>query len=156
MPAAAVQARWSLLEKGAFSLDDVSALCAGMETLGGSVRYVLDTVGGLSGGPVCRRVYAFAVVRGQGYYGDGVPSNVPRFRRHRGRRTLRRHGGVVPRAKGARSGLSIGFERICSILLDQGWRCAGRKTASCAAVRCGRGFRGRAAKEQRRCAENTQ
>ena len=89
----APQALEAFLEKGAFSLDDVSALCAD-KSLGGSVRYVLDTVGRLSGGRYAVE-YTPSLVRGQGYYtGDGVRSNVRRvFRRRRGRRTLRRHGG---------------------------------------------------------------
>ena len=66
MPAAAVQALEAFLEKGAFSLDDVSALCAD-KSLGGSVRYVLDTVGRLSGGRYAVE-YTPSLVRGQGYY----------------------------------------------------------------------------------------
>ena len=121
MPAAAVQALEAFLEKGAFSLDDVSALCAD-KSLGGSVRYVLDTVGRLSGGRYAVE-YTPSLVRGQGYY-TGMVFEVTCAAFSGAIAGGGRYDDMVGKFLGQKVpavGFSIGFERICSILLDQGY-----------------------------------
>ena len=121
MPAAAVQALEAFLEKGAFSLDDVSALCAD-KSLGGSVRYVLDTVGRLSGGRYAVE-YTPSLVRGQGYY-TGMVFEVTCAAFSGAVAGGGRYDDMVGKFLGQKVpavGFSIGFERICSILLDQGY-----------------------------------
>ena len=121
MPAAALQALEAFLEKGAFSLDDVSALCAD-KSLGGSVRYVLDTVGRLSGGRYAVE-YTPSLVRGQGYY-TGMVFEVTCAAFSGAIAGGGRYDDMVGKFLGQKVpavGFSIGFERICSILLDQGY-----------------------------------
>ena len=117
----APQALEAFLEKGAFSLDDVSALCAD-KSLGGSVRYVLDTVGRLSGGRYAVE-YTPSLVRGQGYY-TGMVFEVTCAAFSGAVAGGGRYDDMVGKFLGQKVpavGFSIGFERICSILLDQGY-----------------------------------
>lgn len=121
MPAQAVQALEAFLQKGSFTLDDVSALCAD-QTLGDAMRSVMDAVTRVAGGAY-RVAYNPSLVRGQGYYTgmvfeitcaefSGAVGGGGRYDNMIGKFL----GQPVPAV-----GFSIGFERIASILLEQGY-----------------------------------
>ncbi len=118
MPEQAVSALKAFLEKGAFRLEDVAALCED-KTLGETLARVIDTVKSLSDGRYAIE-YTPSLVRGQGYYTgmvfevtcaafSGAVAGGGRYDEMVGKFI----GQKVPAV-----GFSIGFERICSILLD--------------------------------------
>lgn len=121
MPSGAVQALADFLQKGAFSLDDVAALCAD-KTLGDTLRKVIETVQKLSGGRY-NIAYTPSLVRGQGYYtGMVFEVTCPAF--SGAVAGGGRYDEMVGKFIGQRVpavGFSIGFERICAILLEQGF-----------------------------------
>ena len=121
MPAGAVQALSEFLQKGAFALDDVAALCAD-KSLGDTLRRVIDTVERLSGGRY-GIAYTPSLVRGQGYYtGMVFEITCPGF--SGAVAGGGRYDEMVGKFIGQRVpavGFSIGFERICAILLEQGF-----------------------------------
>ena len=121
-PAAAVTALDEFLKSGDFSLDKVAALCPD-PALGEDLKRVIDTVTALAGGSY-DIAYCPSLVRGQGYY-TGIVFEV----------TCKAFSGAV--AGGGRYdnmvgkfigqqvpavGFSIGFERICGILMEQGFQ----------------------------------
>ncbi len=121
-PESAVAALTEFLQKGDFSLEKVSALCPD-PALGADLQRVINTVTELSGGKF-DIAYCPSLVRGQGYY-TGIVFEV----------TCKAFGGAV--AGGGRYdemvgkfigqkvpavGFSIGFERICGILMEQGFQ----------------------------------
>lgn len=121
-PKQAVAALADFLAKGDFSLEKVAALCPDPE-LSTDLRRVVETVRTLSGGRYGIE-YCPSLVRGQGYY-TGIVFEV----------TCKAFSGAV--AGGGRYdemvgkfigqkvpavGFSIGFERICGILLEQGFQ----------------------------------
>ena len=121
-PEQAVTALTDFLAKGDFSLEKVAALCPDPE-LSADLRRVVETVRTLSGGRYDIE-YCPSLVRGQGYY-TGIVFEV----------TCKAFSGAV--AGGGRYdemvgkfigqkvpavGFSIGFERICGILLEQGFQ----------------------------------
>lgn len=121
MPSGAVRALSDFLQKGAFALDDVAALCAD-KTLGEALRRVIGTVQKLSGGRYAI-AYTPSLVRGQGYYtGMVFEVTCPAFAGAVAGGG--RYDGMVGKFTGQRVpavGFSIGFERICAILLEQGF-----------------------------------
>ena len=126
-PAAAVAALESFLAQGAFSLEDVAALCAD-KAPGQAVQYVMDTVKKVSGGQY-DIVYTPSLVRGQGYY-TGMVFEVacPAFGGAVGGGG--RYDNMIGKFLGKpvpAVGFSIGFERICAILLDQGYQIPAEK-----------------------------
>lgn len=121
-PAQAVASLGAFLEKGDFSLEQVAALCPD-PALGADLQRVMDTVTALAQGEY-GIAYCPSLVRGQGYY-TGIVFEV----------TCKDFGGAV--AGGGRYdemvgkfigqkvpavGFSIGFERICGILMEQGFQ----------------------------------
>ncbi len=122
MPEQAVEKLAAFLSKGAFTLDEVSALCSD-KTLGDNLKYVIDTVEKTANGTYGIK-YTPSLVRGQGYYTgmvfeivcdrfSGAVGGGGRYDNLVGKFT----GQDVPAV-----GFSIGFERITGILLDEGYK----------------------------------
>ncbi len=120
-PTGAVDALTEFLHKGEFDLARVASYCDD-PTFGENLRCVIDTVTALSNGAY-RIQYCPSLVRGQGYY-TGIVFEV----------VCENFSGAV--AGGGRYdnmvgkflnqqvpavGFSIGFERICGILMEQGF-----------------------------------
>ncbi len=120
-PETAVAALRAFLEKGQVSLADVAALCAD-KSLGDNVKYVMDTVTKLAGGAY-KVAYDPSLVRGQGYY-TGMVFEVSCAGFAGAVAGGGRYDNMVGKFLGQQVpavGFSIGFERICAILLDQGF-----------------------------------
>lgn len=122
----AVEKFTGFLEGGSLDLDTVSRVCDAEFIK--SLQYIIDTVNVVSGGAFAME-YSPSLVRGQGYY-TGTIFEVE----------AEGYAGAV--AGGGRYdnligkflneeipavGFSIGFERIFSILMDQGFTIPGRK-----------------------------
>lgn len=121
MPERAVRALAEFLQKGAFALDDVAALCAD-KSLGDALRGVIDTVRRLSGGRYAVE-YTPSLVRGQGYY-TGMVFEVTCAAFPGAVAGGGRYDEMVGKFLGQRVpavGFSIGFERICAILMERGF-----------------------------------
>lgn len=121
LPPEAVRALADFLQKGAFALDDVSALCAD-KSLAEALRGVMDAVQTLSGGRYAIE-YTPSLVRGQGYYtGMVFEVTCPAF--SGAVAGGGRYDEMVGKFIGQRVpavGFSIGFERICAILMERGF-----------------------------------
>ena len=105
----AVAALEAFLAKGVFGLDDVAALCED-KALSNNVRYVLETARAAAKGAYAVE-YNPSLVRGQGYYTGAIAGGG-------------RYDDMVGKFLGQKVpavGFSIGFERICSILLERGF-----------------------------------
>lgn len=120
-PAPAVAALHAFLGQGAADLSAVAALCADPAPAA-ALRQVMDAVTALAGGAY-KVAYCPSLVRGQGYYTgmvfevvcpafSGAVAGGGRYDNMVGKFL----GQPVPAV-----GFSIGFERICSVLLDQGF-----------------------------------
>lgn len=120
-PAAAVSALHGFLAEGGTSLSAVAALCQDKAPADG-LRRVMETVTALSNGAY-QVAYCPSLVRGQGYY-TGVVFEVacPAF--SGAVAGGGRYDNMVGKFLGQpvpAVGFSIGFERICSVLLDTGF-----------------------------------
>ena len=128
-PAAAVAALDEFLRGGDFSLNAVAAACGpqGAE-LAKDLQYVLSTAEKLAAG--CYGVaYCPSLVRGQGYYtGMVFEVTCPQFSGAvaGGGRYDEMVGKFIGQKVPA-VGFSIGFERVCGILLEQGYAIPGAK-----------------------------
>lgn len=121
LPETAIEALTSFLAKGDFALDEVAALCED-KTLGANLKYIMDTVQTLANGTYSI-VYTPSLVRGQGYY-TGVVFEVSCAGFAGAVGGGGRYDDMVGKFIGQRVpavGFSIGFERICGILMDQGY-----------------------------------
>lgn len=109
------------------SLEAVAARCADPAIAGG-LQYVLDTVRRLAGDKY-KVAYCPSLVRGQGYYTGMVFEVVcPRFAGAVAGGG--RYDNMVGKFLGQQVpavGFSIGFERVCGILLEQGYQIPGAK-----------------------------
>ena len=127
MPPAAVEALAAFLAGGDMSLEAVAARCADPAIAGG-LQYVLDTVRRLAGDKY-KVAYCPSLVRGQGYYTGMVFEVVcPRFAGAVAGGG--RYDNMVGKFLGQQVpavGFSIGFERVCGILLEQGYQIPGAK-----------------------------
>ena len=127
MPPAAVDALAAFLAEGAVTLDAVAARCAD-PAIADDLKYVLDTAGRMAAGRY-KVAYCPSLVRGQGYY-TGMVFEVacPQFAGAvaGGGRYDNRVGKFLGQQVPA-VGFSIGFERVCGILLEQGYRIPGAK-----------------------------
>lgn len=126
-PAAAVEALDAFLRAGDFSLEAVSAQ-VGDESLTADLRYVIATSEKIA----ARRygiAYAPSLVRGQGYYtGMVFEVTCPQF--SGAVAGGGRYDNMVGKFIGQQVpavGFSIGFERVCGILLEQGYQIPGAK-----------------------------
>ncbi len=121
-PAQAVEALDSFLRGGDFSLARVASLLED-KTLPENLMKVIDTVTALSEGRY-RIVYAPSLVRGQGYY-TGIVFEVTGTSFAGAVAGGGRYDGLIGKFLGQQVpavGFSIGFERICGLLLEQGYQ----------------------------------
>ena len=128
-PAGAVDALDAFLRGGDFSLEAVTAACGekGPE-LTADLRYVLATAEKLAAGRY-GVAYCPSLVRGQGYYtGMVFEVTCPQFSGAvaGGGRYDNMVGKFIGQTVPA-VGFSIGFERVCGILLEQGYAIPGAK-----------------------------
>ena len=117
----AVAALEAFLAKGVFGLDDVAALCED-KALSNNVRYVLETARAAAKGAYAVE-YNPSLVRGQGYY-TGMVFEVTCAEFSGAVAGGGRYDDMVGKFLGQKVpavGFSIGFERICSILLERGF-----------------------------------
>ena len=140
MPAAAVDALASFLAQGDVSLEAVAARCADPSIADG-LRYVLATAGRLAQGKY-QVAYCPSMVRGQGYYTGMVFEVVcPQFAGAVAGGG--RYDNMVGKFLGQQVpavGFSIGFERVCGILLEQGYRIPGARQKLALLYRAGDDF----------------
>ena len=140
MPAAAVDALTSFLAQGDVSLEAVAARCADPSIADG-LRYVLATAGRLAQGKY-QVAYCPSLVRGQGYYTGMVFEVVcPQFAGAVAGGG--RYDNMVGKFLGQQVpavGFSIGFERVCGILLEQGYRIPGARQKLALLYRAGDDF----------------
>ena len=127
MPPAAVDALAAFLAEGAVTLDAVAARCAD-PAIADDLKYVLDTAGRMAAGRY-KVAYCPSLVRGQGYY-TGMVFEVacPQFAGAVAGGG--RYDNMVGKFLGQQVpavGFSIGFERVCGILLEQGYQIPGAK-----------------------------
>lgn len=127
LPPAAIAALDDFLRAGDFSLDAVAAR-VGEEGLTADLRYVLSVTEKLAAGRY-GVAYAPSLVRGQGYYtGMVFEVTCPQFAGAvaGGGRYDNMVGKFIGQQVPA-VGFSIGFERVCGILLEQGCQIPGAK-----------------------------
>ena len=127
LPAGAVAALYEVLQQGDVSLEAVSARC-GDPALAGDLRYVLSASEKVAAGRY-RVAYCPSLVRGQGYYtGMVFEVTCPQF--SGAVAGGGRYDNMVGKFIGQQVpavGFSIGFERVCGILLEQGYAIPGAK-----------------------------
>ena len=127
MPPAAVDALAAFLAEGEVTLEAVAARCADPAIADG-LKYVLDTAGRMAAGKY-KVAYCPSLVRGQGYYTGMVFEVVcPQFAGAVAGGG--RYDNMVGKFLGQQVpavGFSIGFERVCGILLEQGYQIPGAK-----------------------------
>ena len=121
-PAAAVKALDSFLRAGDFSIERVASFLED-QTLPDSLLAIINTVNSLSDGKY-GIAYAPSLVRGQGYY-TGVVFEITCAAFSGAVAGGGRYDGMIGKFIGQQVpavGFSIGFERICGILLEQGYK----------------------------------
>ena len=127
LPAGAVAALYEFLQQGDVSLEAVSARC-GDPALAGDLRYVLSASEKVAAGRYSV-AYCPSLVRGQGYYtGMVFEVTCPQF--SGAVAGGGRYDNMVGKFIGQQVpavGFSIGFERVCGILLEQGYAIPGAK-----------------------------
>ncbi len=127
MPAEAVEKLDGFLRQGDFSLDTVAAAC-GDEALTADLRYVIATSEKIAAGRY-GIAYCPSLVRGQGYYtGMVFEVTCPQF--SGAVAGGGRYDNMVGKFIGQQVpavGFSIGFERVCGILLEQDYQIPGAK-----------------------------
>ena len=127
LPAGAVAALYEFLQQGDVSLEAVSARC-GDPALAGDLRYVLSASEKIAAGRYSV-AYCPSLVRGQGYYtGMVFEVTCPQF--SGAVAGGGRYDNMVGKFIGQQVpavGFSIGFERVCGILLEQGYAIPGAK-----------------------------
>ena len=121
-PAAAVSALKEFMSAGTIQLDDVAARC-GDPSVADDLKYVIKTAAEISGGKY-KIEYTPNLVRGQGYYtGMVFEITCPQF--SGAVAGGGRYDNMVGKFLGQQVpavGFSIGFERICGILMEQGYK----------------------------------
>ena len=127
MPAEAVEKLDAFLRQGDFTLDTVAAAC-GDDALSADLRYVIAASEKIAAGRYSI-AYCPSLVRGQGYYtGMVFEVTCPQFAGAvaGGGRYDNMVGKFIGQQVPA-VGFSIGFERVCGILLEQGYEIPGAK-----------------------------
>ena len=130
LPEGAIKALVEFINKAsgsAISVDDVAVRCAD-PSIADDLKYIISTAEKVSGGKY-KINYTPSLVRGQGYY-TGVVFEIgsPDFSGAVGGGG--RYDNLIGKFIGQQVpavGFSIGFERICSILLDQKYQIPGAK-----------------------------
>ena len=121
-PAEAVEALDAFLREGDFSIERVASLLED-KTLPDSLLSIINTVSALSDGRY-GIAYCPSLVRGQGYY-TGVVFEITCAAFSGAVAGGGRYDGMIGKFIGQQVpavGFSIGFERICGILLEQGFK----------------------------------
>ena len=121
-PAAAIEALDNFLREGDFSIERVASLLED-KTLPDSLLSIINTVKALSDGRY-GIAYAPSLVRGQGYY-TGVVFEITCAAFSGAVAGGGRYDGMIGKFLGQQVpavGFSIGFEHICGILLEQGYK----------------------------------
>ncbi len=121
-PEAAITALVDFLNQGEFTLEKVASLCEDA-SLGENLKKVIDTVTDIADGTY-KIEYSPSLVRGQGYYtGMVFEVTCAAFKGAVGGGG--RYDNMIGKFIGQQVpavGFSIGFERICDILMDQGFQ----------------------------------
>ncbi|MBO4704320.1 MAG: histidine--tRNA ligase [Spirochaetaceae bacterium] len=122
LPASAVASLKEFMSAGTIELDDVAARC-GDASIADDLKYVIKTASEISGGKY-KIEYTPNLVRGQGYYtGMVFEITCPQF--SGAVAGGGRYDNMVGKFLGQQVpavGFSIGFERICGILMEQGYK----------------------------------
>ncbi len=126
-PSGAVESLYSFISAGEVTLDEVAAKCAD-PAVADDLKYIIKTATEVSGGRYAVK-YCPNLVRGQGYYtGCVFEIASPLFSGAIGGGG--RYDNLIGKFIGQSVpavGFSIGFERICAILLDQKYQIPGAK-----------------------------
>ena len=127
MPASAVDALAEFIAAGEVTLDAVAGRCAD-PAIADDLKYVLSAANALAEGRY-QVAYCPSLVRGQGYYtGMVFEITCPQF--SGAVAGGGRYDNMVGKFLGQQVpavGFSIGFERVCGILLEQGYQIPGAK-----------------------------
>ena len=127
LPESAIQALADFIAAGDVTLDAVAARCAD-PAIANDLKYVLATANTLAAGRY-QVAYCPSLVRGQGYYtGMVFEVTCPQF--SGAVAGGGRYDNMVGKFLGVQVpavGFSIGFERVCGILLEQGYQIPGAK-----------------------------
>ena len=121
-PAQAIEALDAFLRAGDFSIESVAAMLED-KSLSDNLMNIIGTVKDLSDGKY-GIAYAPSLVRGQGYY-TGVVFEITCAAFSGAVAGGGRYDGMIGKFLGQQVpavGFSIGFERICGILLEQGYK----------------------------------
>ena len=123
----AIDALVDFIQQGEITLDNVISRCSDA-TIGDDLKYIIQTAKKVSGGKYDVK-YCPNLVRGQGYYTGAVFEIAsPLFTGAIGGGG--RYDNLIGKFTGQSIpavGFSIGFERICSILLEQNYQIPGAK-----------------------------
>lgn len=123
----AIDALVDFIQQGEITLDNVISRCSDA-TIGDDLKYIIQTAKKVSGGKYDVK-YCPNLVRGQGYYTGAVFEIAsPLFTGAIGGGG--RYDNLIGKFTGQKIpavGFSIGFERICSILLEQNYQIPGAK-----------------------------
>ncbi len=126
-PSKAIDSLYDFISSGEVSLDDVASKCAD-SNIANELKYIIKTASEVSDGKYAVK-YCPNLVRGQGYYtGCVFEIASPLFSGAIGGGG--RYDNLIGKFVGQdipAVGFSIGFERICSILLDQKYQIPGAK-----------------------------
>ncbi len=127
LPEAAIHALADFIAAGDVTLDAVAARCAD-PAIADDLKYVLATANAMAAGRY-QVAYCPSLVRGQGYYtGMVFEMTCPQF--SGAVAGGGRYDNMVGKFLGVQVpavGFSIGFERVCGILLEQGYQIPGAK-----------------------------
>ena len=127
LPESAVNALADFIADGEVTLDAVAARCAD-PAIADDLKYVLATANAMAAGRY-QVAYCPSLVRGQGYYtGMVFEITCPQF--SGAVAGGGRYDNMVGKFLGVQVpavGFSIGFERVCGILLEQGYQIPGAK-----------------------------
>ncbi len=127
LPEGAITSLVKFISAGEITLDDVAAKCANPE-IADDLKYIIKTSTQVAGGKYAVK-YCPNLVRGQGYYTGAVFEIAsPLFSGAIGGGG--RYDNLIGKFIGQQVpavGFSIGFERICSILLEQNYQIPGAK-----------------------------
>ena len=127
LPESAIHALADFIAAGDVTLDAVAARCAD-PAIADDLKYVLATANTLAAGRY-QVAYCPSLVRGQGYYtGMVFEITCPQF--SGAVAGGGRYDNMIGKFLGTKVpavGFSIGFERVCGILLEQGYQIPGAK-----------------------------